>query len=51
MSGKHNGVQKRIKDVNPKAEFGSCSNHSFNLTYVHAAAVTTNSVVFFGAVE
>ena len=51
MSGKHNGVQKRIKDANPKAEFGPCSNHSLNIAGVHAAAVTTNSVVFFGAVK
>ena len=42
MSGKHNGVQKRIKDVNPKAEFVLCSNYSLNLAVVHAAAVTTN---------
>ena len=51
LSGKHSGVQKRIKDVNPKAEFVPCSNHSLNLAGVHAAAVTTHSVTFFGAVE
>ena len=51
MSGKYNGVQKCIKDVNPKAEFILCSNHSLNLACVHVAAVTTNSVTFWGAVE
>ena len=49
MSGKHNGVQKCIKDVNPSAEFIPRLNHS--LAGVHAAAVTTNSVTFFGAEE
>ena len=47
MSSKHNGVQKCIKDVNPKAKFVLCSNHSLNLAGVHVAAVTTNSVTFF----
>ena len=50
MSGKHNGVQKRIKD-NSNVEFVLCSNHSLNLAGVHAAAITTNSVTYFGAVE
>ena len=50
-SGKHNGVQKCIEDVNPKAKFVPCSNHSLNLAGVHAVVVTTNSVTFLGAVE
>ena len=31
MAGQHSGVQKRIKEINPKAEFVACTNHSVNL--------------------
>lgn len=51
MSGGHSGVQKRIKDNYPKAEFVPCSNHCLNLVGVHAAKVTSQSVTFFGTVE
>ena len=51
MAGQHSGVQKRIKEINPKAEFVACTNHSLNLAGVHAASVAVNSVTFFGTVE
>lgn len=38
MSGIHNGVQARIKALNPKALFVACTNHSLNLAGVHAAS-------------
>lgn len=31
MAGCHTGVQQRIKDINPNAEFVPCPNHSLNL--------------------
>ncbi|GFY45698.1 integrase catalytic domain-containing protein [Trichonephila inaurata madagascariensis] len=39
MAGCYTGVQQRIKDINPNAEFVPCSNHSLNLVCVHAASV------------
>lgn len=51
MAGKYTGVQQRLKDINPKAEFIPCSNHSLNLVCLHAAAVEPNSVTFFGTLE
>ncbi|GFS97256.1 uncharacterized protein TNCV_1824271 [Trichonephila clavipes] len=41
MAGCHTGVQQRIKDINPNAEFVPCSNLSLNLVCVHAALVET----------
>ncbi|CAH0400600.1 unnamed protein product [Chilo suppressalis] len=51
MAGKHTGVQERIKDINLKAEFVPCSNHSLNLVCLHAASVEAKSVTFFGTLE
>ena len=51
MAGQHTGVQKRIKEINQKAEFVACTNHSLNLAGVHAASVAVNSITFFGCVE
>lgn len=51
MAGKHSGVQRRLVQVNRKAQFVPCSNHSLNLAGVHAAAASPNSVNFFGTLE
>ena len=51
MAGHVSGVQKRILDVNPKAVFVPCNNHSLNLAGVHAASVGIKSVTFFGTVQ
>ena len=51
MAGIHRGVQQRIKNVNEKAEFIACTNHSLNLAGVHAAGETVNSITFFGTLE
>ena len=37
MAGHISSVQKRNLDVNPKAVFVLCNNHSLNLASVHAA--------------
>ena len=44
-------VQYRIKQVNSKAIFIPCSNHSLNLAGVHAVASSKHSVTYFPAVE
>jgi hypothetical protein len=51
MAGVHNGVQQRINEVNSKAQFVACTNHTLNLAGVHASSETVNSITFFGMVE
>lgn len=51
MSGRHKGVQTRIRDQNPKAIFNPCSNHSLNLCGIHSFGCVTSSVTFFGTLE
>ncbi|CAG9770343.1 unnamed protein product [Ceutorhynchus assimilis] len=51
MSGRHSGVQMRIKAVNQNAQFVACTNHSLNLVGVHAASIAVDSVSFFGSME
>ena len=51
MAGRISGVQKHILDMNPKAVFVPCNNHSLNLAGVHAVGVGTQSVTLFGTVE
>lgn len=51
MSGVHGGVQRKIREVNPKALFSPCSNHSLNLCGVHAFSCVPSSVTCFGTVE
>ncbi|GFR18205.1 hypothetical protein TNCT_93511 [Trichonephila clavata] len=51
ITGCHTGGQQRIIDINPNAEFVTCSNQSLNLVCVHAASVEVNKVAFFGKLE
>lgn len=51
MSGVHRGVQQRIKNINPKAEFIACTNHSLNLAGVYAVGQDVHSTTFFGTIE
>lgn len=51
MAGIHSGVQQRINEVNSKAEFVACTNHTLNLAGVHAGSESVNSITFFGTVE
>lgn len=39
MSGEKSGVQKRIKDIQPKALYTHCAGHSLNLAIVSACMV------------
>uniref|UniRef100_A0A1B6DAI5 TTF-type domain-containing protein n=1 Tax=Clastoptera arizonana TaxID=38151 RepID=A0A1B6DAI5_9HEMI len=51
MAGIHSGVQARIQNINPKALFVPCNNHSLNLCGVHAFSCTPSSLTFFGTLE
>ena len=50
MAGVRTGVQQRIKETNPLAEFEPFNNHSLNLVGVHAASASVPAVIFFGRV-
>ena len=51
MAGVRGGVHQKILEVNPKAVFVNCENHSFNLACVHASGVRSVAVTFFGLLE
>ena len=51
MAGHISGVHKCILDMNPKAVFVPCNNHSLNLAGVDAVGIGTQSVTFFATVE
>ena len=51
MAGVRTGVQRRIKDINAKALFIPCGNHSLNLAGVHAVGSSEVSETFFAVVE
>ena len=51
MAGIRSGVQSKIKQVNSKAIFIPCANHSLNLAGVHAVASLKHSATFFAIVE
>jgi len=51
MAGVHSGVQARIKQINKKALFVPCTNHSLNLSGVHAFGNVSTCVTFFGTLE
>lgn len=51
MRGRHNGLQKKILDLNPRAFFVPCCNHSLNLVVNDAAKSNTLSINFFSLVE
>ena len=51
MAGVRTGVQRRTKDIYPKALFIPCGNHSLNLAGVHAVGSSEVSKTFFPVVE
>ena len=48
MQGKHSGVQARMLDINPKAVYVPCANHTLNLVVVDSANSSTEALTFFG---
>ena len=51
MRGKHQGVQKRLLDVNPRAFYMPCGYHSFNLVLSDMANSCVKGKSFFGACQ
>ncbi|XP_065642994.1 zinc finger MYM-type protein 1-like [Hydra vulgaris] len=51
MKGIHSEVQKRIRDINPRAVFVPCSFHSLDLMVCDAAKSSSKAVSFFGLVQ
>ena len=51
MKGKHQGVQKRLLDINPRALYMPCACHSLNLTLCDMANSSRTAVSFFGIVQ
>ena len=51
MAGVHVSVQRLLRNINGKAKFVPCSNHSLNLCVVHASAVNASAMTFFGVIE
>ncbi|PWZ16974.1 Cycloeucalenol cycloisomerase [Zea mays] len=51
MKGKHQGVQKQLLDINPRALYMPCACHSLNLTLCDMAKSCGKAVSFFGIVQ
>ena len=51
MWGIHAGVQRTIKNINPKALFVPCGNHTLNLAGVHTVGSSQLSDRFFAVLE
>ncbi|XP_047135316.1 zinc finger MYM-type protein 1-like [Hydra vulgaris] len=48
MKGKLKGVQARLLEMNPKAIYVPCANHSLNLVIVDGALSSISAISFFG---
>uniref|UniRef100_A0A8C5E2Z2 TTF-type domain-containing protein n=1 Tax=Gouania willdenowi TaxID=441366 RepID=A0A8C5E2Z2_GOUWI len=51
MAGKYSGLQARIKNKNPNADFIPCSAHSLNLVGACAAECCLEAISFFGFIQ
>ena len=51
MSGKYNGLQARLKQLNGTAFYFWCANHRLNLVLADAAHVIVEAKSFFGLIE
>jgi hypothetical protein len=51
MKGKHQGVQKKLLDVNPRAFYSACGCHSLNLTLCDMARTCGKAKDFFGIIQ
>ena len=48
MKSKEAGVQARLLEINSKALYVPCANHSLNLVVVDCAKSSTKALLFFG---
>lgn len=51
MKGKHQGVQKKLLDVNPRAFYTPCGCHCLNLTLCDLAKSCEKALDFFGVLQ
>jgi hypothetical protein len=51
MKGKHQGVQKRLFDVNPRVYYITCGRHSLNLALCDMANSCVKASNFFAYVQ
>ncbi|XP_056692487.1 uncharacterized protein [Spinacia oleracea] len=51
MKGKHQGVQKRLLDINPRAFYTPCGCHSLNLLLCDMANTCGKARDFFGIIQ
>lgn len=51
MSRKYSGLQARIKQLSPKAEYGPCAAHSLNFVGTSAVESCIEAVNYFGVVQ
>lgn len=51
MKGKHQGVQKRLLDINPRAFYTPCGCHNLNLVLCDMANSCARAISFFGVVQ
>uniref|UniRef100_A0A2S2PYQ8 Zinc finger MYM-type protein 1 n=1 Tax=Sipha flava TaxID=143950 RepID=A0A2S2PYQ8_9HEMI len=51
MTGKYQGVQSRILNINPRAFFTPCAAHNLNLVLCDAAKNSTIAITFFGIIR
>ncbi|XP_019163460.1 PREDICTED: zinc finger MYM-type protein 1-like [Ipomoea nil] len=51
MKGKHQGVQKRLLDENPRAFYTPCGCHSLNLVLCDMANACSKAKDFFGVIQ
>ncbi|CAH9071122.1 unnamed protein product [Cuscuta epithymum] len=51
MRGMHQGVHKRLLDINPRAFYTPCGSHNLNLTLCDIANCSRKARDFFGVVQ
>jgi hypothetical protein len=51
MKGKHQGVQKCLLEINPRALYMPCACHSLNLTLCDMTQSCTKAISFFGVIQ
>lgn len=51
MKGKHQGVHRKLLDVNPRALYTPCGSHSLSLTLCDIANSCTKAKEFFGVLQ
>ena len=51
MSGRHSGLQIRIKELNPLALYVHCAAHVLNLVLTDSCCACMKAKYFFGVVE